>query len=69
MGQVAHIRVYAPDGEEVECFRANVVFDGEGFQISLPISYSEGPGTYKVDVEYPVTGMTARARFEVLEGN
>ena len=67
LGQVVHIRVYAPDGEEVECFRQNIIFDGAVFEMSLPISYSEPVGVYTVKAEYPVTGMEAQASFEVMQ--
>jgi len=67
MGQVVHVRVYAPDGQEVECFRKNIVFDGARFEMPLAISYSEAPGTYTVKAEYPVTGMEAQSVFEVVQ--
>ena len=67
LGQVVHVRVYAPDGREVECFRQNEVFDGADFEVSLPISYSEPAGVYTLEAEYPVTGMESRVSFEVVQ--
>jgi hypothetical protein len=66
LGQVAHVRVYAPDGKELEWFRKNVVFDGAAFALSLPLSYSEVPGVYTVVAEHTLTGMTAQATFAVV---
>ena len=68
LGQVVHIRVYAPDGSELEWFRKNVVFDGADFRITLPVSYSEQPGIYSVVAEHTVTGMKAQATFAVEVG-
>jgi len=68
MGQVVHVEVYGPDLQEIEAYRDNVLFQGAEFTIDLPVSYSEGPGTYTVQVAYPVTGMTAQTTFEVLDG-
>ena len=61
--------VHAPNGEEVECYRRNIIFDGPRFEISLQVSYSETPGTYIVKAEYPVTGMKAQTRLGVVLGS
>jgi len=65
MGQVVHIEIFGPGDKELEWYRNNLLFDGSTFEVSLPISFSEKPGEYRVLVEYPVTGMKTDARFTV----
>jgi len=65
MGQVAHVEVVGPAGDQLEWYRDNILFDGREFEIELPISYSEQPGLYIINAEHTVTGMIARAEFEV----
>jgi hypothetical protein len=67
MGQVAHVEVFDPAGNELEWFRSNPLFAGRTFRVTLPISYSEPPGRYTVRVEYPVTGLKAQAAFRVVK--
>jgi len=61
------VRVYAPDGKELECFRDNIIFEGEDFEITLPISYSESAGKYTVKAEYAATCMNAQTSFEIVQ--
>ena len=68
IGQVAHVEVTGPAGRELEWYRDNVLFDGFEFEIALPISYSERPGQFTIQAEHTVTGMLARAEFQVSEG-
>ena len=65
VASAVHLRVYAPDGKELEHFRKNVVFDGRRFSHTLPISLSEPPGRYTVEAENAVTGTKAIACFDV----
>ena len=66
LGQVVHVRVYGPGGQELEWYRQNVVFVGARFQIALPISYSETPGRYTVEVDHVITGMRSKTCFDVV---
>ena len=65
MGQAVHVRVYSPDWKELECFRRNIVFDGDTFHFELPFSYSEEAGLYSIVAEHCVTGMKAETLIEV----
>lgn len=65
LGQAVHLEVKGPDGQELECFRRNILFDGEKFEVALPISYSEKPGEYTVEATHAITGMKATAVFKV----
>lgn len=65
MGQAAHIRVYTPGGREVECFRKNIIFNGDHFEFELPVSYSEAAGVYRVKAEHSTTGIEAQMIFEI----
>jgi len=67
LGQVVHVRVYTSEGNELECFRDNIIFAGAAFEVLLPISYTEPPGIYTLKTEYPVTGMESQVSFEVLQ--
>jgi len=67
MGQVVHLKVYNPDGDELICYRKNTLFKGENVTLNIPVSYTEKPGNYKAVVEYPVTGMNATATFTVVQ--
>ncbi len=67
MGQVVHLKVYDPEGKELEWYRKNVVFKGDKLTVEIPVSYTERPGDYKAVVEYPVTGMNASATFTVMK--
>jgi len=66
LGQVVHVRVYTSEGNELECFRDNIIFAGAAFEVVLPISYTEAAGIYTLKTEYPVTGMESQVSFEVL---
>ena len=66
LAQTVHVRVYDPAGRELEHFRSNVLFQGGSFRVILPISYSEPPGRYTIEAEHAITGMKARASFDVL---
>ena len=65
--QAVHVRVYSPSGEELEHYRQNILFDGRRFEITLPISYSEELGSYRIEAEHAITGMKATASFDVLD--
>ena len=66
VGQAIHLRVYSPGGKELEWFRQNHLFDGRKFQVVLPVSYSAGPGRYRVVAEHVITGMKAEVSFDVV---
>ena len=65
LGQAVHVRVTDPNGDEIECFRTNLVFTGRVFAHVLPISFSEVPGRYTVHAEHAITGHRASATFDV----
>ena len=64
--QAIHVRVYSPEGEELEWFRQNLIIRGEGFEISLPVAYSATPGRYRVAAENAITGAVAECTFDVV---
>jgi len=65
IAQAVHVRVLDPQGKELEYYRQNVVFQGPTFKVVLPVSYSEPPGRYTVEVEHAITGMKAKTWFDV----
>ena len=66
-GQAVHLRVFGPDGSELECYRRNLVFAGESFTTSLPISLSERAGRYRVEADHVITGAKAESWFDVVQ--
>ena len=69
IGQVAHIKVTSPDNCELEFFTQNILFKGQDFTVTLPVSYSAKPGRYFVQAENPVVGMRAETVFDVPSGS
>jgi len=67
LGQVVHVEVLGPSGEPLQWYTQNHLFKGDGFVLSLPISYSEPAGRYTIVVEHTVTGARAVGSFDVVE--
>ena len=67
MGQVIHLAVYSPEGEELSWYGKNIHFYGDRVEIEIPVSYTEKPGTYKIVIEYPITGMKTSTDINVIK--
>ncbi|HOL21884.1 MAG TPA: beta-galactosidase [bacterium] len=67
MGQVIHLAVYGPDGEELLWYGKNIHFYGERVNMEIPVSYTERPGRYRIVIEYPITGMSASTHINVVK--
>jgi hypothetical protein len=65
IGQAVHVQVFAPDGEELEWFRGNVVFQGSTFRLILPLSQSARSGAYRVVVKHALSGTRGETVFQV----
>ena len=65
IGQAVHAQVFSPDGEELEWFRSNVVFEGSTFRLILPLSQSARQGAYRVVVEHALSGTRGETVFQV----
>ena len=68
LGQVLHVEVFGPAGDELQWYRRNHLIQGDTFRLSLPVSHSEAAGRYTVVVELTVTGATAATGFDVEGG-
>ena len=65
ISQAVHVRVFNPQGTELEWFRQNIVFSGTSFKVHLPLSLSIKPGRYRVIAEHALTGAKTATTFDV----